>query len=253
MKSVIKLTLVLILISSCSKKKTTESKIITKKIEYGIIITDYLESEKYKPTVVFNNPNYNNKKSIIRLLGNEISWSEKNNALEIIINGNKINTSDKVTLNNNWGNSVDSVNFANNVRQIKLYESESLIGFILTNEPCSGLGCSVNYQLIYDLSTKSESYFGRFRTGFELELYDFNQDSKIDFLSKTFYGRNEQMIDTTEFIMYSQIEKGKFAEFKTEKQKRFSFKHIYPQIYPDRNKDSILEEFEEHWIEKILD
>lgn len=252
MKSVIKLTLVLLLIFSCSKEQKTKSEIITKKIDYGIIISEYLESEKYEPTVIFNNPYDINKKSTIRLLENEISWSEKDNALEIIINGTKINTSDKVTLNNNWGNSADSVNFANNVRQIKLYESKSLLGFVLTNEPCTGLACSVNYQLIYDLKTKSESYFGRFRTGFEFELYNFNQDSKIDFLSKTFYGRNEQMIDTTEFILYSQSEKGNFQEFKTEKQRRYSFKHIYPQIYPDRNKDSILEEFEEHWIEKIL-
>lgn len=123
--------------------------------------------------------------------------------LEIIINGTKINTLKKVTLNNNWGRSVDSVNFANNIRQIKLYESDSLLGFVLTNEPCTGLGCSVNYQLIYDLKTKSESYFGRFRTGFEFELYDFNHDSKIDFLSTTYHGGNVQMIDTTEFIMYS--------------------------------------------------
>ncbi|WP_282068311.1 hypothetical protein [Olleya namhaensis] len=251
MKSVIKLTLVMILIFSCSKEQKTKSEIITKKIEYGVVISEYLESKKYEPTLIFNNPFYNNKKSTISLLENDISWSEKDNALEIVINGTKINTSDKVTLNNNWGNSVDSVNFANNVMQIKLYESESLLGFVLTNEPCTGLGCSANYQLIYDLKTKSESYFGRFRTGFEFELYDFNQDSKIDFLSKTFYGRNEQMIDTTEFILYSQNEKGNFQEFKTEKQKRFSFKHIYPQIYPDRNKDSLKEEFGENWIEKI--
>jgi len=251
MKSVIKLTFVLILIFSCSKKQKAKSEISMKKIEYGAIISDYLETKNYEPTLVFNNPYDSNKKFTIELLENKISWSEKDKALEIIINGNKINTSDKVTLNNNWGNSVDSVNFANNVRQIKIYELDSLIGFVLTNEPCTGLGCSVNFQLIYDLKTKSESYFGRFRTGTEFELYGFNQDSKIDYLSKTFYGRNEQMIDTTEFILYSQTEKGNFKEFKTEKQKQFRFRHIYPQIYPDRNKDSIKEEFEEQWIEKI--
>jgi len=247
MKSVIKLTLILTLVFSCSKKQQVKPEINIKKIEYGKIISDYLESKRIKPTLTFNN----NGKFAIRLLENNISWSEKNNALEIIIDGTKLNTSDKVTLNNNWGNSVDSINFANNVMQIKLYESDSLLGFVLTNKPCTGLGCSVNYQLIYDLRTNNESYFGRFRTGFEFELYDFNQDSKIDFLSTTFYGRNERMIDTTEFILYSQTKKGNFQEFKTEEQKRFSFKHIYPQIYPDRNKDSIKEQFEEHWTEKI--
>ena len=252
MKPVIKLTFILILIFSCSKKNKTKPKTdSTKKVEYGAIISEYLESKKYEPTLIFNNPYNTNKKSTIKLADNEIKWSEKDNALEIIINGTKINTSKKVTLNYNWGKSVDSVNFANNVRQIKLYESDSLLGFVLTNQPCTGLGCGVNYQLIYDLKTKSESYFGRFRTGFEFELYDFNQDSKIDFLSKTFYGRNEQMIDTTEFIMYSQTKKGNFQEFRTEEQNRFTFKHIYPQIYPERDKDSLKEKFLENWIEKI--
>ena len=40
-------------------------------------------------------------------------------------------------------------------------------------------------------------------------------------------------------------------EFKTEEQSRFTFKHIYPKIYPERDKDSLIEEFVENWIEKI--
>uniref|UniRef100_UPI00404A57BE hypothetical protein n=1 Tax=Flavobacterium sp. TaxID=239 RepID=UPI00404A57BE len=96
MKSLIKLTLVLLLIFSCAKEQKTKSEIITKKIDYGIIISKYLESEKHEPTIIFNNPYDINKKFTIRLLENEISWSEKDDALEIIINGIIINTSDKV-------------------------------------------------------------------------------------------------------------------------------------------------------------
>lgn len=250
MKTLLKLTFLLILIFSCSNENKTEPTTdLVKRVNYGTIISEYLESRKYKPTLIFNNTQYPNNKSNIRLADNEIKWSEKDNGLEIIINGTKLNTSEKVTLNNVWGESVDSVNFANTVRQIKFYESDSLLGFVLTYEPCTGLGCSVNHQLIYDLKTKSESYFGRFRTGFELELYNFNQDSRIDFLSKTFYGRNEQMIDTTEFVMYSQTENGNFQEFRTEEQHRFTFRHIYSE----QNEDAIVEKFEENWIEKIND
>ncbi|GLB48734.1 hypothetical protein [Neptunitalea lumnitzerae] len=252
MKTLIKLTFILILIFSCSNENKTKPKTdLAKKVNYGTIISEYLESRKNEPTLIFNNTYYPNKRFNIRLAENDIKWSEKDNALEIIINGTKVNTSEKVTLNNTWGENVDSVNFANTVRQIKFYESDSLLGFVLTNEPCSGLACSVNYQLIYDLKTKSESYFGRFKTGFELELYDFNHDSRIDFLSKTLYGRKEQMMDTTEFIMYSQTEKGNFQEFRTEEQNRFTFRHIYPAIYPGQNKDTVVDKFEENWIEKI--
>ena len=56
-----------------------------------------------------------------------------------------------------------------------------------------------------------------------------------------------EMIDTTEFILYSQTKKGNFEEFRTEEQNRFTFTHIYPE----RDKDSLMEKFEENWIEKI--
>ena len=95
----------------------------------------------------------------------------KAKGIEITVNGHTFTTFDKVTSNTVWGSEVDSVNFANFIQQVKIYENESLIGFVLTNTPCTGLGCGVNYQIIYDLKTKKQTYFGRFRTGFEFELY----------------------------------------------------------------------------------
>lgn len=245
----INLISILILVFSCSEKKNTETKIEKEKNEFRTIISEYLELKKLEPTIVFNNASNPNKKFAAKLLDNEISWSEKNNAIEIIINEVKLNTADKVSLNNTTNNRTDSINFANNIKQIKLYESDSLIGFLLTYEPCTGLGCNVNYQIIYDLKTKSESYFGKFKSEFEFELYDFNQDSKIDYLSNTFYDKNEKMVNTIEYIMYSQAEKGNFEEFKSKDHKKYSFKYSYPQIY--ENNDSTKEKFTENWIEPI--
>ncbi|MGB1204245.1 MAG: hypothetical protein ACPG5B_01295 [Chitinophagales bacterium] len=183
----------------------------------------------------------------IKLLDYKINWRKKERGIEITIDGHTINTADKVTLNPVWGSGVDSVNFANFLKEVKVYETAQLVGFVLTNTPCTGLACDINYQLIYDLKSQKESYFGRFRTGFEFELYHFNADDFPDYLSKTFYGRNAQQIDTTEFVMYSQTENGDFQQFQTATQSKYWFKHICSVSNDDFENES----FEEHWVEKI--
>ena len=215
-------------------------------IEYGVLVEEYLKTKSIEPTIVFNNDG----RSEINLLKHRISWRQNKDeiGIKIIIDGHIINTKDRVTLNNVWGTGIDSINFANSIQQVKIYEEDSLIGFVLTYEPCSGLGCGVNYQLIYCFKTKQLSCFGRFRTGFEFELYNFNSDNLPDYLSKTFYGRNNaQMIDTTLFVMYSQTKYGNFKEFKTNNQKGYWFKRIYSEF----GVESINEKFEENWIGKI--
>ncbi len=242
MKSTFKiLTILTILISCISATDKTENS--SEQVDYGQMIEEYLQTKIIEPTIVFNNDGRNE----FNLLNHKISWKVLEKGIEITIDRNTIKTSDKVTLNTVWGSGVDSVNFANFLQQVKIYEYDSLIGFVITSSPCTGLGCGINYQLIYDLKTKRQSYFGRFRTGFEFELYNFNSDNKPDYLSKTFYGRNAEGIDTTEFIMYSQMKNGDFKEFKSDKQEIYWFKYIYTEFQTDLNNEG----FEEEWIEKI--
>lgn len=242
MKSTIKILTILTVLFICisANDKTDNS---TEKIDYGKMIEEYLRIKTIEPTVVFNNDGRNE----IDLLEHKISWLPFEKGIEISIDGHSIKTSDKVTSNPVWDTGVDSVNFANFLHQIKVYESDSLIGFVLTNTPCNGLGCSVNYPIIYNIKTKRQTYFGRFRTGFEFELYDFNSDDRPDYLSKTFFGRNAQGIDTTEFVLYSETVNGDFKEFQTKEQKKFWFKHTYTEF--QMNLDN--EKFEENWTEKI--
>lgn len=242
MKPTIKIFTVLTILIGCISA-TNKIDNSTEKVDYGQMIEEYLQTKTIEPTVVFNNDGRNK----IDLLEHKISWRDLEKGIEITVDGHTFTTSDKVTSNAVWDSGVDSVNFANFLQQVKIYEYESLIGFVLTNTPCTGLGCGVNYQIIYDLKTKKQSYFGRFRTGFQFELYNFNADDRPDFLSKTFYGRNAQGIDTTEFVLYSQAQNGGFEEFGTEEQPKFWFKHTYTEF--QLNLDN--EKFEENWIEKI--
>ncbi|MDR9417040.1 MAG: hypothetical protein RI564_12215 [Gracilimonas sp.] len=242
MKPTIKILTILTILISCISA-TNKTDYSTEKVDYGQMIQEYLQTKTIEPTLVFNNDG----RKKFDLLEHKISWRELEKGIEIIIDGYSIKTSDKVTSNAVWGSGVDSVNFANFLQQVKIYEYDSLIGFVVTNTPCTGLGCGVNYQIIYDLSTKKQTYFGRFRTGLEFELYNFNSDDRPDYLGKTFYGRNAQGIDTKEFVLYSQTKTGDFEEFTTDKQERFWFKHIYTELQSDLNNEG----FEEKWTEEI--
>ncbi len=230
---------------SCSNK----DKQSLKQIDYSEIIEDYLESKVIKPTIVFGTRIDHTYRYEFQLLEHKLSWKPLKKGIEITIDGYKISTSDKVTLNPVWGSGRDSVKFSNTLSEVHIFEEDSLIGFITTNAPCSGLGCGVNYQIIYDLKTKKESYFGKFRTGFEFNLYHFNTDNRPDYLSTTFRGRNEQSIDTTKYVMYSQTDKGYFEQFKSNEQDKFWFTHIYSEFHQDLNN----EKFKESWIERICD
>jgi len=235
------LTILTILISCLSATHKLDTS--NDRYDYGQMIERYLKTKAIEPTVVFNNDG----RKEFNLLNHIISWRELKKGVEITVNGQSIVTADKVTLNPVWGEEVDSVNFANYLNQIKIYEYDSLVGFVLTNSPCTGLGCGVNYQIVYDLKTKKQSYFGRFQTGLEFEIYNFNSDDRLDFLSKTFVGRNTQGIDTTEFVLYSQTEIGDFREFTAKDSTRFWFRHTYSVFQTDLDNDR----FEEQWIEKI--
>jgi len=235
------LTILTTLISYISA--TNKKDISTEMIDYSQLIEEYLKTKIIEPTLVIENIDKNK----FDLLDHKISWIALEKGLKITIDGQSITTSNKVTSNVVWDTGVDSVNFANNIQQASLYEQESLIGFVLTGSPCTGLGCGVNYQIIYDLKTGKQTYFGRFRTGFEFQIYNFNSDRKPDYLSKTFFGRNAQGIDTTLYVLYSQTENGNFEVFGTGEQKRFWFKHTYTEF--QQNLDN--ENFEENWIEKI--
>ncbi len=242
MKPLLKLITVLTFLVSCIAA-TTRSDNPIQEIDYSQIIDEYLKTKIIEPTVVFNNDG----RKELDLLEHKLSWRKLKKGIEITIDAYIIRTTDNVTSNIVWGSTKDNVNFANQVQRVIIYKEYQLIGFVLTNAPCTGLGCHVNYQIIYDLTSRKETYFGRFRTGSEFELYDFNSDNRPDYLSKTFFGSNTQGVNTTEFVLYSQTTNGDFSKFESEEQKRFWFKHTYTASQRYLNN----EKFEEEWIEKI--
>jgi hypothetical protein len=177
--------------------------------EYGL--DRYFEKHEIKPTAVFYNK-YDS--SEILFFNHRIKWINKDNHIQLNINGDVFSLDGETTLNSVWGSDKDSVHFVNNWDEIKYYKSPDyeVVGIRMHFDRCNGLGCSVNHFLWYDLKKKTKNYFGTFRTENKLALYSFNNNKSVDYLSKTFVG-DAQGATEMNFIteLYSLNEKGKFV------------------------------------------
>lgn len=240
---ILKVSILLAGLNGCTPKFGNRQA-ISNNTKFDLLINNHLDERRIEPQAIINVA-----EDKIIYNGLNIHWESLDGGVLITVNNNSVNTNRLVTLNDLWGeDNKDSVNFANTVSQIKYYEIDEakLLGFVLTNTPCSGLGCGVNYQLIYDLKTQKVNSFGRFRTGFDLELYNFDDNGKVDYLSKTFFGRNEQLRDTTVFTYYQREADGLFVLSKNSKGEPYYFKHWY-----SLESDTIPEGFEVRWVTPI--
>ena len=140
-------------------------------------------------------------------------WIDTDEETKIKINNDLFTLKDKTTLNI-VSDRKDSVDFANYWDEIKLYKhnDKEYIGIKMLFSPCVGLGCSVAYFLIYDITTKSKNFFGTFKMDQNLDLYDFLNDDKIDYVSKTFNGYSYD--STPNEIIYERYSIDVNGEFK---------------------------------------
>lgn len=247
----------LVTLCSCGDEKIKNENVKTKdsivtqtvviyKENFNEKLKAHFELRSIKPSIEINNTNGNQLE--IQLGSHLIKWFNTEDETKIKINNDLFTLKDKVTLNN-VRISKDSVDFANNWDEIKLfkYNDREYIGIRMSFSPCTGLGCSVDYFLIYDVKTKGKNFFGTFRTDNSLELFNFNNDDKIDYVSKTLSG-DAHGATSIEYIyeLYSMEPDGKFKE---QKDKSGLIYHIKHTIFPD---DKIKEDkFEENWITEI--
>ena len=241
---------VLTIFTSCGIDKNKKSVSIDKpelaEISINEQLRTYFEEFRVKPSITINNTE--GKQTEIQLSNHKIKWLKIENETKIKIDNDLFSIMDKVTLNT-VHDSEDSVNFANNWDEIKLYkyDNREIIGIRMLNDPCTGIGCNVNYYLIYDLKTKTKNFFGTFRTDNELALYDFRKDGKIDYLSKSFSG-DAQGSSPMKFI-YELFSMKPNGQFKQEKDTNGKTYQIIQTTFPEDTTKTDL--FEQHWIEKI--
>ncbi|HYD91831.1 MAG TPA: hypothetical protein VEA37_10140 [Flavobacterium sp.] len=184
----------------------------------------------------------------IQLANHKIRWLNTEDETKIKIDNDLFTLKGKVTLNIvHHGN--DSVEFANNWDEIKLFNhnGREYIGIRMSFSPCTGLGCSVDYFLIYDVKTKTKNFFGTFRSNNELALYDFSNDARVDYVSKTFNGDAHGSTPII-FIydLYSLDINGQFKELKNNMGLPYQIKH---STFPDETNKS--DQLFERWITSV--
>jgi hypothetical protein len=239
-----------ILLFSCHNSKDTKTKATLPEKSIHNKLKEYFDSREITPSVIVNNVNANiyPEDETILLSNHKIIWVDKNNQIKLKIDSDEFTLEDKVTLNVVWGEGNDSINFANSWEEIKLFKvnERELIGIKMSFQPCTGLGCGVDYYLIYDVQTKVKSFFGNFRTDDELRLYKLSKDNKVNFLSKSFYGdaHGSTPVDIV-YELYSLAEDGKFENAKDLTGQKYFLKHT---TFPN---DSVPETLEQHWMIKI--
>lgn len=243
----------LILATFASCKDKTESKVTNIKTQSNKMssfdrakLDYYFDLYEVNPSIaVYNNEG---NQTEVQLAKHAIKWLNTDDETKIKIDNDLFTLKDKATINIVWDNN-DSVDFANNWDEMKLYKikDRELIGIRMSFEPCTGLGCSVNYFLIYDLRTKTKNYFGTFRTDNKLALYNFNNDDKLDYLSKTFNG-DAHGSTPMEFIyeLYSMEENGHFVQQQNGSGQAYQIRQT---TFPNDTTKS--ETFEQRWITEI--
>lgn len=214
----------------------------------------YLSKREIKPSVVINNDYAGadvEREEVINVSKHKVTWIYSYKETKIKINDDIFSLKNTSSLNKADDDEKIDSNIVNSWDEIKLFKvnNRELIGITMNRDFCTGLMCSVNFYLIYDLKTKSKTFFGNFRTDNELKLYDFRNDGSIDFLSTTNVG-----FSYTSGIEYSHIyeiytldDKGNFNLQYDKQQKSYFIKRVFSS---DEEKE-IDEKFEQNWIEEI--
>ncbi|TRX00203.1 hypothetical protein [Flavobacterium gawalongense] len=91
-----------------------------------------------------------------------------------------------------------------------------------------------------------KNFFGTFRTENKLELFDFNNNDKIDYVSKTYIDDvAEEIVNLYE--LYSMGINGKF-NFQVDNQNK---PYFIKRTFNSETDKEIKEKFEQYWITKI--
>jgi hypothetical protein len=245
--------LILLVLHSCTtrtenKKITSPSSAVVKTPSLERLTLDnYFAINEITPAVIINN--ISRRQTTIKLKDHTIKWLDTDEQeTKIKIDNDLFTLKDKITLNDVW-EGQDSVDFINNWDQAALYQLDDrmLIGIRMISDPCSGIGCSASFFLIYDLQTRVKNFFGTFRSDNKLSLYRFNHDDKLYYTSKTYTESNADTLPTIiTYELYAMDPDGHFLQQKNNKGQPYEIEErtLY---YEPLNTASITQ----NWIEEI--
>jgi hypothetical protein len=220
-------------------------------------LRDYFEASAVSPTMLVNNDsNPARRKSQttrIPIEGHEIEWVNVWNAdrlsTSIKIDGNLISFRGRKTVNIVDNQDRGELDLVENWRQAKLYElsGHDVIGIEMGPAMCTGLMCSVSFQLIYDVKSKTANLFGTYRADRDVNLYRLGNEDKVFYLSKTFIGApNSPNPVVTEYDPFELTGDGKLREYRDKNDAKYWLRHQYSEFEFEKP-----QKLDQHWFEKI--
>jgi len=179
-------------------------------------------------------------------------------SLSLRINGDQIPIAGEMTKNQIDEDDRQDAGWANDIWRIRLYKlnDRELIGIEMIQRSCTGLSCSVGVQLLYDLKTKKQNYFGTFRTDSEIRLFRFAGKGQYYYVSKSCDCINADGKYIVTYNLYRMNPDGDFVSRNAPKQKPYFIRHsFYPaefepytgRVIPPKEPDKL----EHNWIRPI--
>lgn len=201
----------------------------------------HFERFEERPTQIINNTEFASSRATnIRIGEHKIEWigtidKKEVGYAEVQINGDLIKFDGLESINNIEGNEKIDVNWVNSWHQIRLYKlgDRDLITIEMGQHRCTGLGCGVSVQLIYDLKTKTKNFFGTYRTDSQARLFRFSGELTPFFVTKNFTGDPHGVTSPaiTTYELYKLQPNGQFQIQRSSDGKQYFIRHT---VFPDR-------------------
>jgi len=203
------------------------------------------------------------RRQLIRIGSHQVEWvtdiDEKGVRKPILrINGDLIPLEGEKTLNRVDESRNEDAGWVNDWWQIRLYKlfDRELLGIEMNQSSCTGLGCSVSIQLLYDLKLKRRNYFGTFRTDSAIRLFRFAGESQYYHVAKSCDCINADGKYTVTYDLYLLRDDGRFVIQNAPDGKPYFIRHsFYPaesepytlRVIPPKEPDKL----EHNWIRPI--
>jgi len=240
--------LLILLVLACANNKPSPARPDKPKApsqSIGSLLTSYFSTYEISPILTINNTSRRQDKII--LAGHKIQWLVKNEETMIKIDNDLFTLKGKATLNPIWDDGKDTVDDVCVWDEVKLYNinHRELICISMGYVHCNGLACSLRCYLVYDPTTRRKNFFGSIYTSGDINLYDFKNDDKIDYVASAYFEDDSEWAKRV-YVLYSMDKNGQFNILKTEKSSSYSLKHTFSRREPTK-----ADTLEQHWITKI--
>jgi hypothetical protein len=230
----------------------------------------YLDINEVLATHVVNNTDtpgrWQSGTQTLAIDGQVVEWIDQvgiaGSSHSVRINGELISLGDKVASNEPDDTGKFALNIVGEWRQIKLYKlyNQTILAIAMGPRQCTGLMCGVGAQLWFDVRTKQKTFFGTFRTDFDVRLFRFTNEEAFYVMTSNFQG-DPHKVTAPDVITY-ELQKlkpdGRFEIQRNDKGSKYFLRHI---SYPDmtfvggkiRKKKTIRADcLEQNWLERVL-